>query len=119
MGNIFENMIVMEFFKHRHNMGATPNLHFYRDHNQNELDLIYPNGNEPIPIEIKSSRTYNTQFQKGIKYFQKISGQTNKGMLVYDGDLEFENEHTVATNFRTMFKSLQQLTTAFENNRKE
>jgi uncharacterized protein len=106
-GNIFENMVVMEFFKYGHNTGETPHLYFYRDHNQNELDLIYPKGSCFVPIEIKSSRTYNPQFQKGIQYIQKISGQSDKGMVIYDGDLRFENEQAVVTNFREMFGRLQ------------
>jgi uncharacterized protein len=110
-GNIFENMVVMEFFKFRHNIGAAPNLHFYRDHNQNEVDLIYPHGTSAIPIEIKSSRTWNDRFAKGVAYFQKISGQTQKGVVVYDGDLEFENDQCVVTNFKTMLQKLQSLIT--------
>jgi len=108
-GNIFENMVVMEFFKFRHNLGASPNLHFFRDHNQNEVDLLYPGAGASIPIEIKSSRTYNKHFQKGVTYFQKISGQPQKGMVIYDGDLEFETEQHIATNFRTMLQKLQKL----------
>ncbi|MCP4610663.1 MAG: ATP-binding protein [Planctomycetes bacterium] len=108
-GNIFENMVVMEFFKYRHNMGAASNLHFFRDHNQNEVDLIYPHGSNAIPIEIKSSRTWNERFAKGVAYFQKISGQKEKGIVVYDGELEFENDQCVATNFRTIFSKLQAL----------
>lgn len=108
-GNIFENMVVMEFFKYRHNMGVAPNLHFFRDHNQNEVDLIYPHGSNVISIEIKSSRTWNNRFAKGVAYFQKISGQTQKGMVVYDGDLTFENDKCAATNFRNVFTKLQAL----------
>ena len=111
-GNIFENMVVMEFFKHRHNIGRAPNLYFYRDHNRNELDLIYPNGNRPIPIEIKSSRTYTKQFQKGVQYFQKISDRPQKGLVIYDGDVSVENDHAVITNFRDMFENLQHLMNA-------
>ena len=71
--------------------------------------MIYPGGGNAVPIEIKSSRTWNDRFAKGVAYFQKISGQKQKGMPVYDGELEFETDQWIATNFRTVFPKLQAL----------
>lgn len=108
-GHIFENMVVMEFVKHRHHSGLTPNLYFFRDHNQNEVDLLFPKGNQAVPIEIKSSRTWNDRFAKGVNYFQKITGSAQKGMVIYDGDLEFENDKFASSNFRSMFTTIKKL----------
>jgi len=71
-GHLFENFIVMEFLKNRYNKGKESNLYFYRDSNQNEVDLILQNDNKFDIAEIKSSMTYNSNFEKGIKYFSEI-----------------------------------------------
>ncbi len=102
-GGLFENMIIAEAYKKRLNEGKEPNLYFYRDRYQNEVDLLYPDGGEYMAIEIKSSRTYKSEFLKGIHYFKKLSGFSKEGMLIYDGDLEMETENTLVRNFRNVF----------------
>ena len=44
----------------------------------------------------------DTHFDKGLKYFQKLSGAP-KGVVLYDGDLEFENDELKVSNFRGYF----------------
>ena len=39
-GPLFENLIVMEAIKYRMNQGKQSNAYFYRDSNQNEIDLL-------------------------------------------------------------------------------
>ena len=39
-GALFENFIVTEALKQRYNMGKESKLYFYRDSNQNEVDLV-------------------------------------------------------------------------------
>lgn len=98
IGNLFENLVVIEALKTRMNMGLDANLFFYRDHNQNEVDLIYKKGRELIPIEIKSAMTYTVSLQKNIDYFQKISGSAN-GYLIYAGELESYKDKLSMLNF--------------------
>jgi uncharacterized protein len=74
-GNLFENMVVMEAYKHKLNTGADPRLYFYRDSQGNEVDLVSVQGHQLQPIEIKSAQTWNTDFLKGLKYFQKLFPQ--------------------------------------------
>ena len=99
-GGLFENLVIAEAYKSRINAGLEPNMYFYRDRHQNEIDLLYPSGPGFIPVEIKSSRTYRDEFLKGIRYFQKISGDNRPGVLVYDGDLEMETADARIRNFR-------------------
>lgn len=87
IGSLFENMVVIEAVKTRLNKGLDPNLFFYRDSNGNEVDLIYKRSRELIPVEIKSARTLNDKFFKGIKYFRKISSKAAEGYLLYAGEL--------------------------------
>jgi uncharacterized protein len=87
IGNLFENLVVMEAVKARLNKGLEPNLFFYRDSNRNELDLIYQRARELVPIEIKSAKTLNNNFFKGIKYFRNLSPRATVGYLIYSGQL--------------------------------
>ncbi|MFO7729664.1 MAG: DUF4143 domain-containing protein [Spirochaetia bacterium] len=102
-GGLFENMVVTEALKSRHNLGKEAGLYFFRDHHQNEIDMLYPKGNRYVPVEIKSSRTYRKEFLKGIQYFQKLSHRTDPGLLIYDGDLEFETPEARIRNFLKVF----------------
>ncbi|WP_320041503.1 ATP-binding protein [uncultured Desulfobacter sp.] len=99
-GGLFENMVIAEAYKSRINKGLEPRLFFYRDRHQHEIDLLYPIGSSFTPIEIKSSRTYRDEFLNGIRYFQKISGSNQPGMLIYDGDIEMDKEEALIRNFR-------------------
>ena len=92
IGNIFENMIVLEFLKHQYNAGRMSNLYFYRDSNGNEVDLIWGKGRDLVPIEIKSSATFNSKFAKAIINFQSLSSKATKGLVVYSGDFYPKND---------------------------
>ena len=86
-GHLFENMIVMELIKTRYNKGLDPHLYFYRDQQQHEIDVVYKNGHELIPIEIKSSKTFNKDFLKELDYFSKLfPEQCEQGYVVYAGE---------------------------------
>ena len=102
-GGIFENMVIVDILKHRYNQGKEAGLFFFRDHHGNEVDLLVPSTGKKItsiPVEIKSSRTYRSDFLKGITYFKKLVPESPPGLLIYDGDLEFENPEGSALNFR-------------------
>lgn len=63
-GHLFENMVVMDLIKTRYNQGLDHHLYFYRDQQKHEVDVVFKKANELIPIEIKSSKTYNKAFKK-------------------------------------------------------
>ncbi|HRX16375.1 MAG TPA: ATP-binding protein [Spirochaetota bacterium] len=102
-GRLFENMLIAEALKQKLNIGKDPALYFFRDHHQNEVDLLYTVDGNTTPVEIKSSRTYNSEFTKGIKYFQKISKTNNRGLVLYDGDLQPSTDIADFRNFRAFF----------------
>ena len=88
-GNILENLVVMEAVKHRMNAGKEGGVFFYRDSNGNEVDILLKEEGERTALEVKSSMTYNTEFEKSLK---KISGwiktPVKRKAVVYTGDLE-------------------------------
>jgi len=85
-GSLFENLVVSEFYKYRLNNGKSINLNFYRDSKKNEVDLIYKVTNKLIPIEIKSSETFNNIFFKGFNSAQNAGIKfSDEKFLVYNG----------------------------------
>jgi len=88
-GHLVENLVILDLIKYRFNKGLDHQLYYYRDSNQNEIDLIYKYGHELIPIEIKAGQTYHSEFLNGLKYFQKLVGRRcKKGFLIYSGEDE-------------------------------
>jgi predicted AAA+ superfamily ATPase len=70
-GAFFESFVIAEIIKSYANAGIEPPLYFYRDKNQNEIDLlIYQNG-VLHPIEIKKHADPNI---KDIRAFDVIDG---------------------------------------------
>jgi predicted AAA+ superfamily ATPase len=88
--------------KSRLNRGLEPNLYYFRDSHKNEVDVIYKKSHELIPIEIKSSQTFNPALLTGIQYYQSIVGaeRTPKGYLVYAGEQQQQVGSINVVNFR-------------------
>lgn len=86
--NLFENWVVMELMKARHNKALDPRLYFYRDVSGKEVDLIFQKGSQLLPIEIKSNKTFSTSFLDGLKYFHKQAlKKADGGVVIYGGDM--------------------------------
>lgn len=106
-GHLVENLVVTELIKQRLNRGLDPQLYYYRDTQKNEVDLIYQDGHDLIPIEIKSSKTYNPEFLKKLKFFQGLAKErAPRGYLIYAGEQE-QKIHSIQLlnykNCRTVF----------------
>lgn len=100
-GHLFENLVLNELMKARFNQGLDPRLYFYQISGRLEVDLIYQRGHELIPIEIKSSRTFNPSLISGIKSFKKIvSERCESPYLIYSGDEEMKIGDVQLLNYR-------------------
>ena len=88
-GALFENMIVMEIIKHRYNQGKTGGVFFYRDSNQNEVDVLLKQEGVITALEIKSAMTYNSSFEKSLKQIPTwINTPITNRAVIYSGDFE-------------------------------
>lgn len=88
-GALFENFVITELMKSRLNKGAKPQFYFWRDNVGNEVDLLIQEKGKLKAIEIKSSKTYNSNFFKGLVHFSNLAGISEKDCyLIYSGDLE-------------------------------
>lgn len=104
-GQLVENLVVLELIKSRYNQGLDPQLYFFRDSNGREVDLIFKQANQLIPIEIKAAETFNTSFLKNLNFFKKLVGKRcEKKFVVYAGQEEQEGENFSLVNFHHAHK---------------
>jgi len=90
IGNMFENLVVLEALKARYNQGLTPNLYFYRDNQGHEIDLLHKQGGELLGIEIKSASTWNASFKKALQHFdQKLKPLATRAVVYSGKAIEF------------------------------
>lgn len=92
-GPLFENLVVNEALKHKLNRGEDPGLFFFRNSRGEEVDLVLRRGTLLDGVEIKSSKTYNTDFAKHFPALEKTyPGMVGRKAVVYSGDMEGGND---------------------------
>ncbi len=85
-GNFFESLVIADLVKQYTNQGKRPSLYFWRDHTGNEVDCIIEQGSQLVPIEIKSGQTVQSDFFKGLEYYQNLAqNAAPTGYIVYGG----------------------------------
>lgn len=98
-GAFFETFVVAEILKSYTNAGILePPLFFYRDKEQNEIDLLVQHDQALHPLEIKKSADPKADDIKAFAVLEKISGvKRGKGGLVclYDRLLPLAGEDVV------------------------
>lgn len=96
-GQVFENLVVTELMKQELNQGNKAAFYFWRDSNQNEVDLLHEKDGKLIAIEIKASETFHLDFLKGLKNFQKMAPHA-QSKLIYAGQLIQQREAIQISN---------------------
>lgn len=93
-GAIFENFVVTEYMKSAVFKGDEPQLYFWRDTNQNEVDLLCETDGKLSAIEIKSGETKNQKFYDGLKRFAAIADiPLSDTRVVYGGADSYNGEN--------------------------
>jgi len=85
-GGLFENMVIADLLKTRLNQGVDPGLYYLRDDKGFEIDLIVKQGRSLMPVEIKSSMTFNADFIKPIRVFCEREKAVHAPALIYAGE---------------------------------
>jgi predicted AAA+ superfamily ATPase len=86
-GLLFENMAVVEAMKYALNRGRRPTLHFYRDAEGNEIDLLFSSGTRTIPIEVKSAVTFDPGWLRAFDHVPaKVVSPDTPKLIVYGGE---------------------------------
>ncbi len=86
-GALFENFVISELLKRRYNEGLPSNLFFWRNNAGVEVDLLIEQGEQLIPVEIKSGQTFTSDFLAGLQKWIRLAGETCLApRLVYGGE---------------------------------
>lgn len=104
-GNLFENMVINDFYKHFYNQGERAELYFYRDKSQREVDLLLSNPDGTLrAYEIKSGKTFRADYFAGLEYLQKTLGDKLQSTTVlYDGDQELQQQYNAYCRYENAF----------------
>lgn len=86
-GALFENWVVSELLKSRFNQGLNANLYFWRNNTGEEVDVIIEQGEQLTPVEVKSGKTFHSDFLSGLAKWARYAGAAAlPAHLVYGGD---------------------------------
>jgi predicted AAA+ superfamily ATPase len=99
VGNLFENLIVMEVLKNRFNQGLPSNIYFFRDAKGNEVDIIQPKGRQLSGFEVKSSSTWHNHFKKALLKFSDKNVPLAEMKVVYAGSPKTFSDGVSACHF--------------------
>jgi uncharacterized protein len=96
-GNVFENMIVSEYFKKNHHLYLHQDYYFWQDSNAHEIDLLTREQENFSLFEIKATETINSGLFKEMDRFEAISGAThvNKTLIYGGSDNEKRTKYQV------------------------
>jgi len=100
-GALFENLVISDLMKQRFNQGLPSNLYFWRNNTGEEVDVLVEQGDRLLPIEIKSSQTFHTDFLTGLTKWARYAGDTAlPGKLVYGGEDSMERQGSAVHSWR-------------------
>ena len=80
-GAFFETFVISEILKSYHHNGESPNLYYYRDSNNVEIDLLISQNGLLYPIEIKKTAAPKKDDVKAFDTLAKIA-KTGYGSLI-------------------------------------
>ncbi|MBN2532040.1 MAG: ATP-binding protein [Spirochaetales bacterium] len=106
-GALFETLVVSEFLKFQYNRGRRNDLLFYRDSNNNEVDLLIPDGADHVAVEIKAGKTLSSDYFKGLRNIRKILPDCKKTILVYSGNEKRRQFGTEAVTIHSIAEVLE------------
>lgn len=103
-GALFENMVVNDFMKGVLNKGERPELYFYRDARQHEVDLLHVDSlGRMNAYEIKSGQTFRSDYFSGLHYLEEVMGdKLNHTCVIYDGELEQQKQKEAYCNYKNI-----------------
>ena len=92
-GALFENWVVSELLKGRHNLGKSDNLFFWRDNTGAEVDILADRAGTLLPIEVESGMTVASDWFDGLAKWRRLAGErAARPVLVYGGEVRQSRE---------------------------
>jgi len=101
-GAVFESWVVSEMVKNYVHRGLEPDVYFWRDSSDHEIDLVIERGKELVPVEAKSGETFAADFLDGIRYWKGLTKKKDQpAALVCGGETSYVREEVVVMSWKT------------------
>jgi len=81
-GSILETYLFSEILKSYWHNGQQPNFYYYRDLDQNEIDLVIETGDTLYPVEFKKTGTPSLTASKNFHHLGKLSKKIGHGGII-------------------------------------
>ena len=98
---MFENLLIADLIKQRENAGLKPTIYFWRDKSDYEIDCIIEEGSTLVPLEIKSTQSFNSHFLDGFtRWNAETHTDPSENILAYAGDLSLKAQRGKIVNWQ-------------------
>lgn len=96
-GALLENFVVSEVAKGYYNSGKMPYLHYFRDKDNKEIDLLWEANGTLYPLEIKKTSNPDVRLTKVFRLLEKSGKDLGNGGVVclYDDFLPFNENNFI------------------------
>ena len=108
---LFENLVVLEFFKANLHAGRSAELYYWRDSNGIEVDLIFETKGAVQAVEIKSGHSYLPEWRHSLRKWQGLTQEQLTPWLVYGGEHSYNQDGVELCSWRHLPDKLQQALT--------
>ena len=108
---LFENLVVLEFFKANLHAGRSAELYYWRDSNGIEVDLIFETKGAVQAVEIKSGYSYLPEWRRSLRKWQGLAQEQLTPWLVYGGEHSYNQDGVELCSWRHLPDKLQQALT--------
>ncbi len=99
-GAVFESFVLSELYKKALHTGREPDVYFWRDSTGHEVDFLLDLGDEQIPVEAKSGKTFASDFMKGVIQWRELAGvPEGPAAVIHGGDRSFRRKGVVALSW--------------------
>lgn len=104
-GALFENLILNEFSKRYFNRGENRQPYFWQDNHGKKIDCLLVEGEGQFPVEIKSGRTYSSNYFDNLVAWRALAGlPADVGCVVYGGDQSLKTSAGELVSWREVGK---------------
>lgn len=96
-GHYLETFVISEIVKSYNARGEEPNISYYRDKEQNEIDLIFYRNNKLFPFEIKKTSMPNESMIKNFNKLEKSGKEVGPGGIIcfYDELMHLDKKNYI------------------------
>lgn len=81
-GAIFETYVFAEILKSYWNNGKEPNIYFYRDKDQREIDFVFEANGKLYPVEVKKTATPSLANIKSFSVLESLKKPIGEGAVI-------------------------------------